>query len=210
MQIMILWFVLLSGNAGYIEPIYVTPASCGLPASVAALQPDREVNPRVARWADCAVDVRSKVATLEPGVYEFAATGLGAYNPPDPHTSDVFVVSTDFEEQTQAKPTDKFTWTQDAPLAAAQAYRYELELDGVLHTAPLVHTCTAAAPTSSQCTAPIPAVTPGTHSARVRTVDASLPEILQWIFSDYSDPATFTMRAVPARPRAFGVSPIVP
>lgn len=214
MQMMILWFVLLSGNAGYIEPIYVTPASCGLPAFVDSLQGDREVNPRVARWADCAVDIREKISTLTPGVYEFAATGLGAYNPPDPHTSHVFLVAPDFEEQTQpAKPTDKFTWTQDAPVANAQTYRYELELDGVLQTAPLVHTCVASptAPTmASICTAPIPAVTPGDHSARVRTVDVSIPEVLQWIFTDYSNTATFRMRAVPTTPRQFGVQPPPP
>src|SRR5262245_38808572 len=73
----------------------------------------------------------------------------------------------------QAAPTDKFAWNIDAPsLATAQGYRYDLELDNVLQTAPLVATCENPA-TPFLCKAPIPAVTPTTHTARVRAVDTS-------------------------------------
>ena len=96
-----------------------------------------------------------------------------------------------------ARPTDKFQWSIDAPsLAAAQGYRYELELDTVLLPTPLVTTCTGAT-TPYTCTAPIPPITPSNHVARVRAVDItdSLPLVGEW-----SDSLAFSMRATPAKP----------
>jgi len=210
-MMMILWFVLLSGSAGYIEPMYVTPASCGLPVTVASLQADREVNPRVARWADCSVDVRERVAGLPDGVYEFAATGIGYYVPPDPHTSDMFVVSPDFEEQPQVAPTDNFEYQVPAPdLATAQGYRHELELDATLQAAALAHSCTGAA-SPFTCRSPIPAITPTQHTARVRMVNVlTTGSRVEGLWSSL---LTFTMSAVPGTPvnlRIVGVPPVSP
>lgn len=110
--------------------------------------------------------------------------------------------------QTPVAPTDRFTWDQDAPtLAAAQAYRADVELDKVILPAPLVTTCTGAT-SPFVCKAPLPAMTTGTHTARVRVVDTT--SILSLIFSDFSLPTTFTMRASPGAPRNLRIEAIVP
>ena len=104
----------------------------------------------------------------------------------------------------QVSPTDKFAWDQAAAtLAIVQGYRYELELDGVVVPSPLVATCTGTA-SPFACTAPIPAVTPATHTAKVRAVDMSGTTPL---VGPFSDPATFTMRATPAKPSGLTVIP---
>lgn len=104
----------------------------------------------------------------------------------------------------QAVPTDSFEWTMEATSAAtAQAYRFDLELDGATAPAPLATTCITAG-ADATCKAPIPAVTPGSHTARVRAVDISSPPP---IFSSWSDPLTFTMRAVPTKPTGFRIVP---
>ena len=202
MTIVILWFV-LSGGTGFIEPLNITPEACGRATNIPRLEPDREVNPRAARWADCEVDIRAKVATLTPGVYHLAATGLGSYIPPDPHTSGPFVVSRDFEEQTTARPVDRYVWSMEgASLATVQGYRFEVEVDGAVTVA--AHGC--AGPSSPfECSAPIGALTPGEHTARVRAVDVTIPEAPNP--GPFSEPVTFTMRAVPSKPGVLRIQP---
>ena len=96
----------------------------------------------------------------------------------------------------QAAPTDKFRFNMTAPsLAVAQAYRYDLELDNVVLPTALVTTCSQT--TDITCDAPIPAITPTTHVARVRAVDVSGSTP---IVGPFSDPLTFTMRATPGKP----------
>lgn len=108
--------------------------------------------------------------------------------------------------QTNARPTDKFEWSIVASsLSQAQGYTYELELDAVLQTAPLVHTCTGSGAGPFTCSAPIPAVTPTTHTARVRAADKAVVD--QVLVSDWSDPVTFTMRAVPGKPGNLRILP---
>jgi len=89
---MIMWlYFVLSGGFGYIAPITVDiSTACGKPFIVAGLQVDRPVNPTVARWADCEVDISGKLAELPMGTYHLAATGFGPYNAPDPHVSAYF------------------------------------------------------------------------------------------------------------------------
>lgn len=104
----------------------------------------------------------------------------------------------------QAAPTDKFRFDMAAPdLATANGYRYDLELDGAVLTTPLATTCVNAA-SPFACSAPIPAITPTTHVARVRAVDTSGPTP---ILGDWSDPLTFTMRATPAKPSGLTITP---
>jgi len=105
--------------------------------------------------------------------------------------------------QSNAAPTDKFAWNiEAASLAVAQAYTYELELDGTVLATALVTTCSGAA-SPYDCNAPIPAVTPSTHTARVRAVDTSGTPLT----GPFSDLLTFTMRAVPSKPGNFRIIP---
>lgn len=104
----------------------------------------------------------------------------------------------------QVRPTDKFAWTQDAAsITVARAYRYELELDNVVLTTPLVATCTGTA-SPFACEAPIPAITPTSHTVRLRAVDSSNAAPL---VSDWSDAFTFVMRAAPAKPTGIRIIP---
>jgi hypothetical protein len=105
----------------------------------------------------------------------------------------------------QAAPTDRFAWDQAAAsLALAQGYRYDLELDAVLLAAPLVTTCTGAV-SPYVCSAPIPAVTPSAHTARVRAVDAPVGGTA--IVGLFSAPFSFTMRATPAQVTGLRIVP---
>lgn len=95
-----------------------------------------------------------------------------------------------------AAPTDRFGWDQpNTTLVVAQGYRYEVEIDGA---APIVVVATCAGTTTISCTAPIPAVTPSTHVARLRAVDA--PAGGTAIPGGWSAPFTFQMRATPGAP----------
>jgi hypothetical protein len=107
--------------------------------------------------------------------------------------------------QVSTRPTDAFAWDQDGPSqVVVQAYRYELELDGVVATTPLMATCSGLV-MPFLCTAPIPAVTPTTHAIRLRAVDVSVPATP--IAGGWSDVFSFLMRAIPATPRAVRIVP---
>lgn len=102
-----------------------------------------------------------------------------------------------------AAPTDKFEWQQPASsLAQASAYRYDLEIDGAAPVVLAAVTCAGAA-TPFTCSASIPAVTPSSHTARVRAVDVNGTAIV----GPWSDPLTFTMRATPAKPASLTIKP---
>lgn len=97
-----------------------------------------------------------------------------------------------------AAPTDKFEFNMEAPsLAAANGYRYDVEMDTVVLPTPLVVTCTGAA-SPFTCRAPIPAITPSQHVARIRAVDAPVGGTV--LIGSWSDLLTFSMRATPAKP----------
>lgn len=102
-----------------------------------------------------------------------------------------------------SKATDRFGWTMDTTLALAQAYRYEIEIDGVISPTPLTHQCTAATPV--ECAAPIPAITPSRHEVRIRAVDLSFTTSPD--FGPWSDVFTFTMRATPVKPGQIRILP---
>lgn len=111
-----------------------------------------------------------------------------------------------------AKPTDKFSWTQDDGVTAnaAATYRYEVEIDSKPLADPLVGVVCTGAARPWTCTAPIPAVTPSSHTVRLRAVDQSLPDVINWLFSEWSDPYVFIMRATPAKPANVRVVPGAP
>jgi len=91
-----------------------------------------------------------------------------------------------------AKPTDKFQWNQDEfTLGIAQGYRYELQLDNITQSKPLVVTCNGSI-SPFICEAPIPLLTPTTHTVRVRAVDTS--PLFTVKRSAWSDSLTFLMQ----------------
>ena len=90
------------------------------------------------------------------------------------------------------KPTH-FEWTQDSDsLVSVQSYRYELELDNLTQSKPLVATCFGLT-RPFICQAPIPNITPTSHKARIRAVEISTikPDIGPW-----SDAVNFSMRDI--------------
>ncbi len=91
--------------------------------------------------------------------------------------------------QTPAVPTDSFAWEIDAGLTAASRYTYSLEMDGTLLQGPVPVVCRSSAPIAV-CTTPIPSVTPGSHSVRVRLTDLVDGKPVS---SDFSAPLVFTM-----------------
>lgn len=105
----------------------------------------------------------------------------------------------------QASPTDRFVWSMPHTAPVAQAFRYDIEIDAAVLPTPLVVTCTGAA-TPTECSAPIPAVTPSSHVARIRATDTTVPPIT----GPWSDPFTFTMRVVPGKPGPIRIAPGTP
>ena len=104
----------------------------------------------------------------------------------------------------QVAPTDKFRFNMPGvTLAVVNGYRYDLELDAVLQAVPLVVTCVNPVEPFA-CTAVIPAITPTSHTARVRAVDTSGTTLL---LGDWSDLLSFTMRATPSKPTGFTIVP---
>lgn len=94
---------------GYIPAVDVRNPPCGIAGTVVGITYDRPRNPTAVYWPDpyfpgahCRVDVRDRVAVLEPGTYEFATTEMGVERPfgtpvipyigIDPHVSPTFTV----------------------------------------------------------------------------------------------------------------------
>lgn len=98
-------------------------------------------------------------------------------------------------------PIDKFQWTTTDALTQAQGARWEVAIDNAT-ASPMVLTATCAgAPVT--CEATIPAVTPTTHTAVIRAVwvaGTGSPVVGPW-----SDPFSFQMSAVPAKPGALTI-----
>ena len=110
--------------------------------------------------------------------------------------------------QPVVNPTSSYFWEQPATnLAQAQAYRYEVELDG---GAPVVLTSTTCSGTASPftCTRVLQAMTSGNHSARVRAVDIS--DAANPFAGAFGNAFTFTMRAAPGTPINGRVGPTPP
>ena len=114
----------------------------------------------------------------------------------------LLLFSASVQAQTNATSTDRFAWDIAEGLVAAQRYTYTLEIDGVLRSGPVAVTCTGFA--QATCTTPIPALTPGAHTLRVRITDTvdGVP-----INSEFSAPLAFTMRAVPNAPNNVRILP---
>lgn len=100
------------------------------------------------------------------------------------------------EVAAQAIPSSKFGWDQTAPtLADAQGYTYRIYADGATTGQALANvTCvtTATAGTFS-CDAPIPAFTPGNHTATLTASNIAGE-------SAKSSPLAFTFVVTPAVP----------
>lgn len=109
MSALTIWFILVSGNIGYIEPLVVKREEmvCGLDGAVVGANVNATKNPTVFSWPDpkvvgkhCSVNIAAKLATLPDGEYEIATTEMGADvpfgTPPevyigvDPHVSERF------------------------------------------------------------------------------------------------------------------------
>jgi len=97
-----------------------------------------------------------------------------------------------------ASPSDRLGFDQAGPdLATVRAYDAQLDLDGTV-LLPQIMTCEDDGTGSPfACATAIPAVTPGTHTVRLRVVETVNGTALA---SDWSAPFTFTLRAVPATP----------
>lgn len=99
------------------------------------------------------------------------------------------------QAQTSALSTDSFAWDVAEGLVAAQRYTYTLEIDGVVRQGPVPVTCGGLE--LAVCRTPIPPLTTGTHSLRVRITDTVDGVALT---SAFSPPFAFQLRAVPAAP----------
>lgn len=95
-----------------------------------------------------------------------------------------------------ALPSDSFAWTIAEGLTAAQRYTYTLELDGALRAGPVSVTCGLNG-TDARCVTPIPALTPGQHTVRVRATDILDGRAID---SDFSAPLSFVLIVKPQAP----------
>lgn len=102
------------------------------------------------------------------------------------------------QAQTNATTRDFFAWDLAVALGEAQTYTFTYEMDGAIHQGPLSVTCIdGITPNSTVCRTPVPALTPGTHTLRVRsTVLIDGTEF----HSEFSAPLTFSFRAEPVTP----------
>jgi hypothetical protein len=100
--------------------------------------------------------------------------------------------------QTTALPNQALGWTQAAAdLAEAQSLRYDLDLDGTT-TALQGHMCgNSTIAGQFDCFAPLPAMTPGAHILRLRSVRLVSGTELA---SAFSAPLNIVMIAVPSTP----------
>lgn len=107
--------------------------------------------------------------------------------------------NTAFAQPTQATTASKFSWTQGAPtLADAQAYEYGIYVDGSTTKQVLAAvTCTGTV-SPFNCEAPIPAFTPGNHTATLTAKNVA-GESLK------SDPLGFNFVVTPSKPGNFGL-----
>jgi hypothetical protein len=102
--------------------------------------------------------------------------------------------------QAQAGPTSRFGWSQVATdLPSASGFTYRAYLDASATGTTLTATCTGTASPFS-CTAPIPAVTPGTHTVALTAANVA-GESLK------SSVTTFQMVAVPSAPTSIVILP---
>jgi hypothetical protein len=85
---------------------------------------------------------------------------------------------------------DRTLWEMPTTFEAAQGYRYELEIDGVLRNTPTVSCTPSPAPVT--CALTLPSMT-GIHTGRLRAVEFSVPG--QMTVGDYS--AVFVMERYP-------------
>lgn len=111
----------------------------------------------------------------------------------------LFVVTTPAQAQT-AGPASRFSWTEGASdLAAANGFTYRVYLDASATGTTLTATCTGTA-SPFACTSPIPALTPGAHTATLTAANVAGE-------SPKSSVLSFQMVAVPATPGSFTILP---
>lgn len=104
-----------------------------------------------------------------------------------------------YAQPTPATAISKFAWTQGAPtLADAQSYEYRVYNDGAVNGSVLSGvTCTGTVSPFS-CEAPIPAYTPGNHTATLTAKNLAGE-------SAKSDPLGFNFVVTPSKPGNFGI-----
>jgi hypothetical protein len=100
-----------------------------------------------------------------------------------------------------ALPTYSFGWDIEGGLTTANNQTFTLELDKLLRAGPVPVICTATSnPQTATCTTPIPALTPGIHTMRVKATELvnGVP-----VDSVFSEELTFEMRVIqaPLNPR---------
>lgn len=74
------------------------------------------------------------------------------------------ITATRVSAQTPAVPSDKLAWTQSVSSGSAASYSFAILVDGTRAVLPNV-TCTG--DTSLECSAALPAMTPGRHEVRI-------------------------------------------
>lgn len=104
--------------------------------------------------------------------------------------------------QTVGGPSSKFGFDQAAlTVADANAFTYRAYLDGSAVGVVVTTTCVASAVTSVHtCTAPIPALTPGTHTVQLTAANVAGESLKSAAMS-------FTIVAVPSAPSSLRIIP---
>lgn len=99
----------------------------------------------------------------------------------------------------QVTAANKFGWTQGAPsLADANGYEYRVYADSSTTGSVLSGVVCTGTASPFDCTAPIPAFTPGNHTAQLTAKNIAGE-------SAKSDPLSFVFVVTPAKPLGFGI-----
>ena len=117
------------------------------------------------------------------------------------------VLSTALLAQTPTLPGDRLGFDQSAAtLAEAQSYTYRIYLDAATVGVTIVATCTGAVSPFS-CTAPLPALTTGTHTSQLTASLVLPPPDGRIVESTKSAVFTFRLFAAPASPSGQRIVP---
>lgn len=107
--------------------------------------------------------------------------------------------NTAWAQTPQATPVSKFSWTMASPtLADANGYEYRIYVDGSTTGAILAGVVCTGTVAPYNCEAPIPAFTPGNHTATLTAKNVAGE-------SAKSDPLGFVFVVTPAKPGNFGI-----
>lgn len=124
MAALTIWFILISGNIGYIEPIVVKRAEmvCGIEGAVVGVSVNAPKNPTEVVWPDpkvvgkhCALNISAKIASLPDGEYEIATTEMG----------ETYPIGTAPESYIGVDPHVTERWTKGGLLLTPKSFRIE-------------------------------------------------------------------------------------